>query len=119
MNNAEKRIPPRFLPALERLDGEVSLLCEMAAITAEDLPEVKSATEAALESGDCEQSASGLHKLKGMLSTFESDGVVLDIQEALDAARRKQIDEARRCYRDHRQEVEELTQQIKQLAASS
>jgi len=85
VNNAQN-IPPRFRPALERLDGEVSLLCEMAAITAEDLPEVKEATETALEEGDCEQAASGLHKLKGMLSTFDADGVVLDIQEVLDAA---------------------------------
>jgi len=115
VNNAQN-IPPRFRPALERLDGEVSLLCEMAAITAEDLPEVKEATETALEEGDCEQAASGLHKLKGMLSTFDADGVVLDIQEVLDAARQGKIDEARKGYREHRGQVEELCGEIEQLA---
>ena len=116
MNKVE-RIPTRFQPALERLDGDLELLCEMAAITCEDLPGVKQSTETALEEGDCEKAASGLHKLKGMLSTFESDGVALDLQDALDAARKEKTELARVYYDENRAAIESLHDGIQRLAA--
>ena len=115
MNNTQD-LPTRFEEAVARLDGDVGLLREMAAITAEDLPEVKQQTEAAIEAGDAQRAAGGLHKLKGMLSTFESDGVVLDIQELLDAARKAAMRDVQEGYRLHRDAIEELIAQVASLA---
>lgn len=80
-------MPPRFTEAVKRLDGDASLLREMALMT---MPEFKTLTNHAHESaldGRCDQAVRDLHKLKGMLSTFESDGVVLEIQEVIQAGR--------------------------------
>ncbi len=118
MNRVEK-IPACFLPALERLDGDLGLLRELAAITAEDLPDVKRATEAAVAEGDLRQAAAGLHKLKGMLCTFDSDGITGELQDALDAARRGNLEVLQRCYHDSQPAIEELAAEITQLAGKA
>ena len=112
---SSQQVPTRFSEALDRLGGDVSLLREMALITSEDLPEVIANAQSAIESEDCERAASSLHKLKGMLSTFECDGVVLEIQEMLDAARKQESAEMRRTFQTHRDSVEELVAEIKKL----
>lgn len=109
-------IPERFAEAVARLDGDISLLREMAAINSEDLPDVKRQIEAAIQAADAEASASGLHKLKGMLSTFESDGVVLDIQELLDAARRGAMSDVQEGYRQHIGAINELIAEVRRLS---
>lgn len=117
--NDPDNLPDRFAEAINRLDGDFGLLCEMAAITCEDLPEVRGKAEAAIAEGDVAETASGLHKLKGMLSTFESEGVTLEIQEMLDSARKGDIGEVRRAYEQHRGELDELICQINGLAEQS
>ena len=97
-----QKLPNRFAEAIERLDGDERLLREMAAITSADLPDVIRETEMALAEGDCEHAASGLHKLKGMLSTFESNGVTLEIQEMLDLARKEKAEQAHQEYEQHK-----------------
>jgi hypothetical protein len=91
----------------------------MALITSEDLPDVIRETETAIEEGNGKQAASGLHRLKGMLSTFESDGVALDIQDMLDAARQRRMAEVQRAYRQHRPDIAELVQQVVKLASGT
>ena len=105
----------RFAGALSRLDGDIRLLREMAAITSEDLPEVTSAVDQAMAQGDNDQAARSLHRLKGMLSTFDSEGVTLHIQETLQLARSGDTQEMRHHYRQHQQELEQLIQQIGEL----
>lgn len=109
-------IPAKFGDAVLRLDGDVDLLRDMAMITSEDLPEVKQKTEASIEAGDAKEAASGLHKLKGMLSTFEADGVVLEIQDLLDAARKGAMEEVQEGYRNNREAISELIAEIRALA---
>ncbi|NND96135.1 MAG: Hpt domain-containing protein [Pirellulaceae bacterium] len=119
MSRTRNEVPARFGSALDRLDGDVGLLREMASITSEDLPEVRAATQRAIDDGDCEQAAAGLHKLKGMLSTFESDGVTLEIQEILDLARRGKIDEVQENYQQQKAAIDELSDQVSELASAA
>ena len=112
-----QQVPARFEEAVARLDGDVGLLREMAAITSEDLPEVWQQINNAIEAGDQQASASGLHKLKGMLSTFESDGVVLDIQELLDSARRGAMDDLKEGFQQHSAAIRELIGEVHRLAS--
>lgn len=117
--NRASRIPTRFREAVARVDGNEDLLKQMAEITSEDLPEIQSKTKSEVESGDCEASGKSLHKLKGMLSTFETDGVVLELQEMIQAARRGNMMELQRLYEEHEPRIDELVAQIANLAADS
>jgi HPt (histidine-containing phosphotransfer) domain-containing protein len=112
MNDSLERIPQRFSSALDRLDGNVELLREMAQITAEDLPEVCAEVESAISQGDCDSATQGIHKLKGMLSTFESDGVTLEIQELLDLSRKRRAGELESQFDSKRDAIAELCDQI-------
>ena len=114
--NRANRIPTRFRDAVARIDGNEELLKQMAGITSEDLPEILSKTKSEIGSGDCEAAGKSLHKLKGMLSTFETDGVVLDLQEMIQVARRGNRAELQRLYDEHEPQVDELVAQIADLA---
>ena len=115
--NSDQHVSSRFSAALARLDGDVDLLRKMASITSEDLPEVVRHTEAAIEDGNCEQAASGLHRLKGMLSTFESDSVALDIQDILDLARQGKGDQVQAAYQQHKSSMTELIDAVARLGS--
>lgn len=117
--NESLQIPARFRRALERLDGNRELLCEMAAITSEDLPDVIGTTETAIAEGDCDAAAMGLHKLKGMLSTFDAESVVLEIQEMVNEARSSNAEAVRVGYERLTNELEQLVSQINSLASMS
>ncbi len=114
--NRASRIPTRFREAVARIDGNEQLLKEMAGITSEDLPEILSRTKREIDSGDCPAAGKSLHKLKGMLSTFETDGVILDLQEMIQVARRGNNTELQRLYQEHEPLVDELVSQIAGLA---
>ncbi len=115
MNDSLEKIPPRFSPALERLDGNVELLREMAEITSEDLPGVRAEVASAVAAGDCDSARQGIHKLKGMLSTFESDGVTVEIQELLDLSRKRRAAELKTQYESQKAAIAELCDQIAAL----
>ena len=90
----------------------------MAAITAADLYDVINETEEALALSDGERAATGLHKLMGMLSTFEANGVTLEIQAILDLTRKMKLDDARKEYERHKSEIDVLVQEIASFAAA-
>ena len=115
----EQSILPGFAPALARLDGDLTLLRAMAAIASEDLPSVQSEIEEAVDNADCSEAELLLHRIKGMLSTFQSDGVTLEIQDLLDLARRKQADELRALYRRRKPDIDELIARIAGIARES
>lgn len=102
----------RFAEAVARLDGDVELLREMAAITIEDFPAVQAGLEEAIARGDCDRAACSFHHMKGMLSTFESAGVTIDLQTMLDLASQGELDEARSLYRKKQPEIAQLVKQI-------
>lgn len=116
--NSQKEVPPRFQAALARLEGHVELLRSLAVITIEDLPEVIKQVDAAVDRGECQQAANDLHKLKGMLSTFESDGVAIEIGDMMELARQQQSAALTAAWESQRAAIAELTAQITGLAES-
>lgn len=114
--NEASNLKERFADALERLDGDFKLLCDMASVTLPDIPAVLEQIEADLQRGDDAAAASSLHKLKGMLSTYDSDGVVLEIQEMLAMARRGQVGECQTLYHHELPKIKSLIQEIEHLS---
>jgi HPt (histidine-containing phosphotransfer) domain-containing protein len=111
------RLRERFASALERLDGDLELLSEMATVTVPDCPAAIERVQEALDESDTERAARSLHKLKGMLSTFDSEGVVLEIQETMELARRDAVEETRSLFAKQRPKLEALVRDIKELSA--
>ena len=109
-------LPPRFFDAVERLDGDVTLLRRMASVTSEDLPGVAEAAEQAIAEENCEHAIQFLHQLKGMLSTFESQGVTLEVQDMLNTARRGDIQSVKKLFHVNKREIHELVSQVARLA---
>ena len=115
MTQSKSSVPMRFSDALNRLDGDEELLVEMARITAPDFrPLVKDAGDAVARE-DAAAAIAHLHKLKGMLSTFESDGIVLEIQDMLHAARGGNVGVARDLFQQHRDGILELVSAVEEL----
>ena len=113
--NKTSDLRERFAHAIERLDGDFELLCDMAALTVPDCPDVMAQIEAGFEAEDADATASALHKLKGMLSTYDSDGVVLEISEMLSMARRNHLKEAEALYRQELPKINSLIKEIESL----
>ena len=109
-------VPPRFQAALDRLDGDLALLRQMASITTEDLPSTVQQIEQAIETQNAEQAAKSLHRLKGMLSTFETDGVMLGVQDLLDTARDGTAETLTTGFAKLRAEIDSLIQAIADLS---
>lgn len=105
----------RFADAIERLDGDFELLCDMAALTIPDCPGVMAQIETHFENDDAEAASSALHKLKGMLSTYDADGVVLEIGEMLALARRDHLKESAALYRQELPKIKMLIGEIESL----
>ena len=62
------------------------------------------------------QQGSRSHKLKGMLSTFEDDGVVLELQTVMQFAKNENHDAVENEFIRIRDKVEMLAGQVQQLA---
>ncbi|MCD0462832.1 Hpt domain-containing protein [Roseiconus lacunae] len=113
--NENLAVKQRFAGALQRLDGDFELLCEMAAVTLPDCPDVLARIQNDLDADDSAKAASSLHKLKGMLSTYETDGVVIEIQEMLAMARRGNLEELKVLFAKELPRIEALIQEIQVL----
>ncbi|OYP37733.1 Hpt domain-containing protein [Rhodopirellula sp. MGV] len=113
--NEHLAVKERFAGALKRLDGDFELLCEMAAVTLPDCPDVIARIQNELEEGDCAKASSSLHKLKGMLSTYETEGVVIEIQEMLAMSRRGNLDECKAMFDKELPRINNLIEEIQVL----
>jgi HPt (histidine-containing phosphotransfer) domain-containing protein len=89
MNEVQKR---RFADALARLSGDEALLASLATITSEDAPGLLAQMNRHLEAGDLADYAHTAHALKGLLSTFETNDPVKEMQPLIDAARQSDAD---------------------------
>ncbi len=78
----------RFAAALLRVAGDCELLAAMASMVAEDAPEVLNNLRDQIALQDTQQVASTAHKLKGMLSTFETAGPMLELEELISSAKK-------------------------------
>ncbi|MEM1225510.1 MAG: hypothetical protein AAGJ40_07420 [Planctomycetota bacterium] len=88
----------------------------MAAMTAPDCPAVIDQIRESVLQGSVEHTAKALHKLKGMLSTFDSEGVVLEIQEMLDQARLGNLAEVGLAFEQHVHEINGMVSVVKGLS---
>jgi CheY-like chemotaxis protein len=93
--------------ALERLEGDRELLCEVASIYADDAGPLLADLDAGLEASDSERAKLAAHSLKGLASNFGR--ACAAAAEAVEfAARDGQFDEARRLRPQLEQEVTRL-----------
>jgi len=77
----------RFAAALGRLADDEDLLIAMGFIVLDDAPAVIRDLETYVAASDLGEVASTAHKLKGLMSTFETDGVVVTIQDLIVSAK--------------------------------
>lgn len=108
----------RFAGALKRLAGDCELLIAMAAMVNDDAPQVWKLFRQELEAGALSKAADAGHKLKGMLSTFETESPVLELQECILAARAGNLDDAKSTLRACESAIDQLLAEIDQLSDS-
>lgn len=112
MNTQQKA---RFAEALARLCDDADLLCSMASLVSADADGVLDELREHLRRGDVAESARSAHKLKGMLSTFETGSPITELQELIDTARRGDGAACRRQFASLEGKVETLLTEIGQL----
>lgn len=94
--------------ALERMDGDESLLEELLGIFREDFPAKKAEIEAALGRGDTEAVRQVAHSVKGSAANL-SLVAIRETAFALETAGKDgRLDEARRLFQDLRSEFDRL-----------
>jgi hypothetical protein len=105
----------RFSEALLRVAGDVDLLAAMAMFVVDDAPEILTDLRIQISESRLEEVATTAHKLKGMLSTFETGGPVLELHDLIVAARAGRADECRRAFNKCDAGIEHLIQEIATL----
>ena len=105
----------RFADALKRVAGDVELLVSIASLVTEDAPAVFSKLKFQLAAGELSDAATTGHQLKGMLSTFETDGPVIMLQELIHSARGGDKKEAVGVLSSCEADIEELLTEIREL----
>ncbi len=105
----------RFAAALTRLAGDQNLLSMMAKMATEDAPILLSRMDEALAKPDMESFAQTAHALKGLLSTFETDSPVTDLQDAIDAARKSDVDATKKLDSQLRPRLQTLLSEVESL----
>jgi polyhydroxyalkanoate synthesis regulator phasin len=109
----------RFADALERMSGDCDLLAAMASMVAEDAPDVVNDLRKQVATGEMQQAAATAHKLKGMLSTFETDGPVLELEELILAARQGQVQETASQFKIFDRRITGLLDEIASISSTS
>jgi hypothetical protein len=105
----------RFSDALNRVAGDMGLLIAIASLVAEDAPDVFTKLRSQIAEGDLPEAAATGHQLKGMLSTFETDGPVIVLQELIYAARNGDRSEADSALKRCESQILQLIDEIKSL----
>lgn len=107
----------RFATAIDRVSGDIDLLVSIAAIVTEDVPEVFAKFKDQLATGNMAELPITGHQLKGMLSTFETRGAVVLLQEVIVSAREGNQQGADDAFHRCAAEIGSLIEEIKQLGA--
>jgi len=108
----------RFATAIDRVAGDVDLLVSIAAIVTEDVPAVFAKFKEQLATGLLTEVTVTGHQLKGMLSTFETRGPVVLLQEVISSARKGNQQEADDTFHRCAAGISSLIEEIKQLGAA-
>jgi HPt (histidine-containing phosphotransfer) domain-containing protein len=100
MKNSQQTFSPPVWDLAEllvRVDNDQELLCELLAIFKEDFPKTMQSLQAAVARGDCGNTASLSHALKGMLSNLAAgpaSAAVAEIERLAKAESRAQLNTA-------------------------
>ena len=113
MNEKQKE---RFAEALKRVSGDCQLLAAMAGMVAEDAPAVLNDLREQVAAKEMQEVAATAHKLKGMLSTFETAGPVLELEELISSARQGQVQETASLFKLFERQIHELLNEIFEIA---
>jgi len=105
-------IPEHFRRGVERLDGDANLLRQMASLTGPLLRPLLADAVDAIDANDVPRAITYLHRLKGMLSTFDADGVTIDLQMILAGLRGETPVAEAGTLDDHRDAIESLIDDI-------
>lgn len=105
----------RFSEALLRVAGDVDLLVAMAMFVVDDAPDVFSELKLQVHENQLSEAAATAHKLKGILSTFETGGPVLELHELMVAAKAGNAEDCRQVLRKCDAGIEHLIGEIAQL----
>tara|TARA_R110002111_G_scaffold182531_1_gene248035 strand:- start:127 stop:486 length:360 start_codon:yes stop_codon:yes gene_type:complete len=105
----------RFAEALDRVSGDCELLAAMATMVTEDAPDVLAGLREQVAQDDMLAAAATAHKLKGMLSTFDTGGPVPELEQLISAARKGHSDEVVSTLSSCVPEVENLLKEIVSL----
>ena len=108
----------RFATAIDRVAGDLDLLVSIAAIVTEDVPAVFARFKDQLATGMLTEMTATGHQLKGMLSTFETCGPVVLLQEVISCARKGNQQEADDAFHRCTAGIGLLIEEIKQLGAA-
>jgi len=107
----------RFDHALERVGGDEEMLIVLARMAVEDAPPMMEKLEAELADRELAAVAKTAHAFKGLMSTFETNSPVEDLQSVIDAAREGDFKTASASYSDIKPSLKDLVQQVEQLLA--
>lgn len=84
--------------ALRRLNGEISLFCDLVGFYFEDADRYLEDARLHLSGGRALEFGRAMHRLKGLASNFEARPLVAATEEAEDAGRDSNLEEARRLF---------------------
>jgi len=113
--NNDQRI--RFAGALERVGYDDDLLASLAQIAAEDAPLLMTQLERDVVMSNLKAVAATGHALKGLLSTYETDSPIGELQLLIDAARAGEQVEVEKALAHQWPRLQELIGEIEKLAA--
>ncbi len=80
-----------------------------------DAQDVLTKLTRSIEAGDTASVSVTAHQLKGMLSTFETDSPVTELQELIETARRKDAEATGEQFRSLQPQLAELLAEISEL----
>lgn len=113
-----KSVLEHFSGALERLDGDVELLREMARFFVADAPPLIAELNAQWDRGaGWEQMSFTAHKLKGLVVTFDENRAGPLLQELVDATRAGDEGTIHNLRLDTNAALVDLQRNVQQLAA--
>lgn len=113
MNEHQKK---RFAKALERVAGDEDMLSMLATIAVEDAPPMMESLDTSITKQSLDEAAKTAHSLKGLLSAFETDEPVSDLQPLIDAAKKGDQEESIAIQKSIQPKLETLLAEINAIA---
>ncbi len=102
---------------LKKLEGQEDVLRELVGLFAQESRRQMEQMEQALAQGDAQALAQVAHSLKGAAAFFADQEVVQTLQELLEAARRRNLDQAEPLLSALQENLERLRQELERMSS--